>query len=129
MSVAGRSVLCLAAVLLSLATGLGAYASHGLADVLDAQSLRSFEIGVDYQFFNALGLLGLALLIERRPRDRAYLAAAALLLAGIVLFCGGLYVSALDGPAVLAAAAPAGGVCLIVAWLVCAYGAWRSRGN
>lgn len=128
MSPGSRALLCLAAVFLSLATGLGAYASHALPRVLDAQSLRSFEIAVDYQFFHALGLLALAILVERYPRNRAYLLSAALLVAGIVLFCGGLYVSAFDGPALLAGAAPAGGICFILGWLVCAFGVWRARG-
>jgi uncharacterized membrane protein YgdD (TMEM256/DUF423 family) len=127
VAVTSRVVLAVAALLLGLATALGAYASHGLDGVLDAPSLRSFEIAVEYQFFQALGLVGVGLLLDRDAANRAYLIAAVGLALGMLLFCGGLYASALDGPRVLAGAAPFGGTLLILSWLVCAFGAVRGR--
>lgn len=115
-----RTLLALAAVMLALATGLGAIASHALDGVLDAAALRSFSTGVDYQFVHSLGLLGIAIYGERHPEMRLLAIACLLLVAGIVLFCGGVYASSLGGPGWIAGLAPAGGVSLIVGWLVAA---------
>ena len=119
-----RSLLVLAAVLLAVATGLGAYASHGL-DKLEPSALETFKTAVDYQFFHALGLFGLALLIDRHPNARTLAVAALGLIVGVALFCGGLYASSFGGPRFLAQLAPVGGTALIVSWLVAAVGVLR----
>jgi uncharacterized membrane protein YgdD (TMEM256/DUF423 family) len=120
-----RWLIAIAAVLLAAATGLGAVASHALASVLDPAALHSFETAVDYQFIHSLGLMAIAIYGERHPAAKALNAAAILLLAGIILFCGGVYTSSLDGPGWIAGLAPTGGVSLIVAWLVVGFAALR----
>ena len=115
-----RSLLALAALLLAIATALGAAASHALDGVLDADSLHSFETGVEFQFLHALGLIGVAIYAERQPRSPLLYVAAGLLVFGIFLFCGGVYASSLGGPEWIAGLAPIGGVGLIVGWLVTA---------
>jgi uncharacterized membrane protein YgdD (TMEM256/DUF423 family) len=127
MSKPSRALLAIACLALSIATALGAYGSHGLANVLDASHLRSFEIAVDYQFFHALGVMGLAIVVDRYRANRLFVVCAGLVLIGMLLFCGGLYASALGGPRLIARGAPAGGSLLILAWLVGAYGALRNR--
>ena len=116
------------ALLLALATALGAIASHALGGTLDAGALHSFETAVEYQFIHSLGLLVAAILLERQPSKPLFIGAA-LLLVGILFFCGGVYASSLDGPRWIARLAPTGGVSLIVAWLVIAFAAlhraWR----
>ena len=69
-----------------------------------------------------VSVLAFAVLIlaERQP-SRPLMIGAALLLAGILLFCGGVYASSLDGPRWVARLAPTGGVSLIAAWLVVAF--------
>jgi uncharacterized membrane protein YgdD (TMEM256/DUF423 family) len=47
-----------------------------------------------------------------------------LLLAGLILFCGSLYLLAVTGARWLGAIAPIGGLASIVAWLVVAWVAW-----
>jgi uncharacterized membrane protein YgdD (TMEM256/DUF423 family) len=116
-----------AAVLLALATALGAYAAHGLDRLLDAHALGNFRTGVEYHFYHALGLLGVALLRERHPQSAAFGLTAWLLLAGIVLFSGSLYVTAFGVLSFLTAAAPIGGLCFIAAWIALAVGALRLR--
>jgi len=118
-----KLMLALAAVLLALATALGAVASHALGNSLSADALASFETGVDYQFIHALGLLALTIYGRQRTDSPLLSVAALLLLVGIALFCGGVYASSLDGPHWIARLAPAGGISLIVGWLVVAAGA------
>jgi uncharacterized membrane protein YgdD (TMEM256/DUF423 family) len=120
-----RALVMAAALLMAAATGLGAYASHGLDPLLGADALSAFRTAVDYQFFHALGLIGVALYGERHPAMKALPVAAILLLVGIAGFCGGVYSSSLDGPSWLSALAPAGGISLIAGWLVVAFAAAR----
>jgi uncharacterized membrane protein YgdD (TMEM256/DUF423 family) len=115
-----RILMAAAAVLLAVATALGAISSHALGGSLDADALHSFETAVEYQFIHSLGLLAVAILADRQP-SRPLVIGAVLLLAGILLFCGGVYASSLDGPRWVAGLAPTGGVGLIAAWLLVAF--------
>jgi uncharacterized membrane protein YgdD (TMEM256/DUF423 family) len=123
MNSLGKILMVSAGVVLCLATGLGAYASHGLVGVLDARSLSSFTTAVDYQFYHGLGLLAVGILLDRHPRARVLWIAGALFIVGVVLFCGSIYVTTLGGPAALGRAAPTGGVAFMAGWLAVAVGA------
>jgi uncharacterized membrane protein YgdD (TMEM256/DUF423 family) len=109
-----------AALLLAIATALGAVASHALEGRLDADALHSLGTAVDYQFIHSLGLLTLAIYAAGQKTSKPLGLAALLLLAGILLFCGGVYASSLDGPGWIARLAPTGGVSLIAGWLLVA---------
>jgi uncharacterized membrane protein YgdD (TMEM256/DUF423 family) len=119
-----RALMATAALLMAIATGLGAWASHGLANLLDASALRTFETAVGYQFVHALGMLGLGMFCTQQPGVRVPGLAALVLLAGILLFCGGLYASSLGGPEWIASLAPVGGIGLIVGWILAGLGLW-----
>lgn len=117
----------IAAVTLALAVVFGAFGAHALRDRVDDYSLGVYETGVQYHFFHALGLLAIPLLV------RAGLISAApagwacwLLLAGIVLFSGSLYLLAITGTTTLGAITPIGGVAFIGGWLALAYAALQS---
>ncbi len=116
-----------AALLLALATALGAVGAHALRPRLSADHYQVLQTAVQYQFFHALGLLGLGLLLDRWP-GRALHAAAWLLLAGIVLFSGSLYLILAGAPRLLGVATPLGGLALIAAWCLAAF-ALRPRGR
>lgn len=113
-----RRQLIWAGVLLSTATALGAFGTHALKPVLPEARFESFQIGVMYQFFHALGLLGIGLL-QRNYGASAWLKAAAqLVVFGIVVFSGSIYAMTFGAPRSLGMIAPIGGVALISAWLV-----------
>jgi uncharacterized membrane protein YgdD (TMEM256/DUF423 family) len=128
MSSSGKLFVVLAGLLLASATGLGAYASHGLRGVLAAADIATIGTAVEYQFFHGLGLLGIALLTERIG-GAALKVAGWLMFAGTLLFCGGIYAHHLLGMASAGAVAPLGGSALIVAWLALAFGAARAGGR
>jgi uncharacterized membrane protein YgdD (TMEM256/DUF423 family) len=116
--------LGVAGVLLALATLCGAFGAHTLRSTLAPERLALWETAVRYQFFQSLGLLGVALTL--RSLDSGALRLAALLLAvGVVLFCGSLYALALGAPRLTGIVTPFGGLAWIAAWLLFAYGAWR----
>ena len=121
----GKILLVTAAVLLLVATALGAYASHGLEGVLEPRALASLQTAIEYQFYHGLGLLAAALLADRYPESKLLGTAGALFVTGIVLFCGSIYVTSFGGPAVVGGAAPVGGICFMLGWLTLALAAIR----
>lgn len=122
---AARRVLGTASVLLALATIAGALGAHALKSHWPTQRLEVYDTAVRYQFYHALGLLGIGLAL--RTLDVAPLRAAALLvIAGIVLFSGSLYALTLGAPRLTGAVTPIGGLALVAGWLTFAYGVWRS---
>lgn len=120
-----RIVLCLAGVLIALATVLGAAGAHALKDSLSPERLDTFEVAVRYHFFHALGLLGIGILM-RLAASRALSFAAASIVAGIVLFSGSLYALSFGAPKGFGLVTPFGGLLLIAGWVVFAAGACRS---
>jgi uncharacterized membrane protein YgdD (TMEM256/DUF423 family) len=125
MSPTGKLFVVLAGLLLAAATGLGAYASHGLEGVLPPADVAIVRTAVDYQFFHGLGLLGVALLTERIG-GVALKVSGWLMFAGTLLFCGGIYLHHLLGVESASTVAPIGGSAMIAAWLVLAFGTARS---
>ena len=117
--------LLAAGVLLALATLAGALGAHTLRATLSAERLDLWETAVRYQFFQSLGLVGVGLTLRGVERG-ALAAAAALIGAGVVVFCGSLYALALGSPRALGALPPLGGLAWIAGWLLFAYGAWRA---
>lgn len=115
------------ALALGLAVMLGAFGAHGLRGRLDAYAMSVYERAVFYHFIHAIGLLIVSLL----PRINALTISSAtwvcvLLLAGIVIFSGSLYVLAVSGIRGLGAITPFGGVAFIAAWLLLAFMMFRS---
>jgi uncharacterized membrane protein YgdD (TMEM256/DUF423 family) len=110
-----------AAIMLALAVCIGAFGAHGLQARLDAYSLGVYEKGVFYHFFHALGMLAVPLLVRAGLiSESAGKWTGWLLLAGIVLFSGSLYVLAITGERTLGAVTPFGGASFIAAWAVIA---------
>ena len=108
-----------ASILLALAVVLGAFGAHALRDRLDAYSMSVWEKAVFYHFIHALGLL----IVSFLPKTGTFSEFATnwvcgLLLAGIVIFSGSLYLLAASGNRWLGAITPVGGVSFIAAWLM-----------
>jgi len=75
--------------------------------------LATFETGVRYQLFHALGLIAVASAAARWPSSGA---AGWLFVAGTVLFSGSLYLLAITGVRWLGAITPLGGLCFLAGW-------------
>ena len=123
-STEARLLLCIAGLMLLEATVGGAVASHALTN-LDERSLRSFQTGVDFEFFHALGLIGIVLVADRIGATLWLRAAAWLVVVGVALFCGSIYIGTFGAARGVLALAPYGGVALMAAWLAFAIGVWR----
>jgi uncharacterized membrane protein YgdD (TMEM256/DUF423 family) len=106
-----------------LSVVLGAFGTHLLKDRLSADAINVYDTGVQYQMYHSIGILLIALLIERLPSQKLAIWAARLLLMGIVLFSGSLYALALSGVKVLGAITPLGGIAFIAGWICLALAA------
>ena len=101
-------------VFLAFAVALGAMGSHFLESKLSNGLLDTWETAVQYQFWNALGLMGLSLL-ERSYRVSLGLAMT-FLVVGIVLFSGSLYVLCLAPNPWIVYLTPLGGLSLLIGY-------------
>ncbi len=103
------------------AVAMAAAAAHAMAG-LAPPALRAVDSGVQIQGWHALALLGCGLWSRQRG-GLAHWAAAAFAL-GTVLFCTAVYAFGLAGLS-LDAVAPAGGLLLMLGWLLLAASAVR----
>jgi uncharacterized membrane protein YgdD (TMEM256/DUF423 family) len=111
-----KTYLILSALAGGLAVLLGAFAAHGLKGRLVPELLAAFRTGVDYQFYHALALLGVAILLRNGQGEQMLVAAGLLFIAGLLLFSGSLYGMSLLGWKWLGAVTPLGGLCFVGGW-------------
>lgn len=116
-----RHFLVIAALSGFLAVALGAFGAHGLKDKLAPDLMAVYQTAVQYHFYHTLVLLAVAMLLLRYPQQGALVASGGLLVAGLLLFSGSLYVLALSGVRWLGAITPLGGVAFLLAWLLLAW--------
>jgi len=110
-----------------LSVVLGAFGAHLLEDRLTADALDVYDTGVQYHMFHSVGILLIALLIDRLPSPKLAIWAARLHLIGIILFSGSLYVLAFSGVKILGAITPLGGVAFIAGWICIALAARKGK--
>lgn len=108
----------------AIGVGVGAFGAHGLKDSVSPEALATWNTGVLYHLFTALGLVLYGLF--RAASGRRGLGGA-LLLGGSLGFSGSLYLYVLGGPRWLVFVTPIGGVAMIAGWIAFAWEAWRSR--
>lgn len=117
-----QAVFGLGALLAMLAVITGAIGSHVLSAHWDAGKLAIYETGNRYLMYHALGLLVLSL-AHGRVRPGAYRAGTLLLITGVALFSGSLFVYTLLGVWFVVYLTPVGGMAMVIGWLVLALGA------
>jgi uncharacterized membrane protein YgdD (TMEM256/DUF423 family) len=120
-----RSLLAVAALLMLLAVGAGAFGAHALKSRLAPDMAAVWQTAVQYHAWHALGLLAIGVLLVQWPGRSALAVAAWLLIVGIVLFSGSLYAMALTGIRGLGAITPVGGVAFLGGWAALAWACWR----
>jgi uncharacterized membrane protein YgdD (TMEM256/DUF423 family) len=120
-----RFALLLAAKFLFAAVVLGAWGAHAFRANVAVDLSAIYATAVQYHFWHALGLLAVGVLLTQKRDSRALAACAWLLVAGIVLFSGSLYLVALTGNRAISVVAPAGGIAFLAAWASLAWAAWR----
>ena len=112
----------LGAVFALVAVAAGAFGAHALRVRLTPERLAVFETAARYQMYHALGLVAVAWALTRWA-GQLPVWAGWLFVAGIVLFCGSLYLLALTGIRWWGAVTPLGGVAFLAGWLCLAISA------
>lgn len=111
----------------ALAVILGAVGAHALSGYVTGRYLAIYETANTYHFYHSLALIGAGLVAMHLPTSRWIKWAGGLMLAGMVLFSGSLYLLAITGQHWIGALAPVGGTFLIVSWILFAIAI--ARGN
>ncbi len=96
---------------------MGAFAAHKLKASLSDYHLSIIQTAADYQIYHALGLILIGLLYQQ-SKNRLTAMSGWLMLTGIILFSGSLYLLGLYGTKALGMITPMGGLCLLIAWLM-----------
>jgi len=120
-----RIITLLAALNMIVAVGAGAFGAHGLKRLLTPEMLAVWQTAVTYHIAHALGLFILAGLSARLNQPLIGMAAW-VMLAGIVMFSGSLYLLSTTGMRWLGPITPLGGLAFMAAWAIVAWAAYRS---
>jgi len=118
MSPTAKLFLAIGGINAALVVALGAFGAHGLKARLTPDMLAVYQTGVHYHLFHALGLLVVGLVAMQISDSATLRWSGWLMLIGIVLFSGSLYVLSISGLRWLGAITPFGGVSFIAAWVL-----------
>lgn len=94
---------------------MGAFGAHILKDVLSEYYLEIFQKAVYYQALHSLGLILIGMLLRRYATVRL-VAAGWLMLSGIALFSGSLYLLVATEVKALGMITPLGGILFVLSW-------------
>lgn len=122
--------LAAGALLGGIAVALGAFGAHGLKKIVPAETVSTFQTGVQYQLYHAFALIAVAIIFEKFPNKLMVWAGASFCM-GTLLFSGSLYLLTLlkatgkiglEGIGIIT---PFGGVFFIIGWLLLFAGAMK----
>ena len=108
-----------AALLMFLAVAMGAFGAHALQDRFGPYEKDLWSKANFYHFTHGAGLLLIALLARVDSLTETEVARiAGVMLAGLVVFSGSLYLLALSGYRALGMITPIGGTLMIISWVM-----------
>lgn len=117
-----KMFLAIASFMMALAIALGAFGAHGLKSILDEYMLKVYNTGIQYHFYNTLGLFIATFIYALKPQSRKIYISLWLILIGMIIFSFSLYALTILNMPILGAITPIGGTLLIIAWLTLTYG-------
>lgn len=117
----------LGAAFMMLGVGAGAFGAHGLSSYFEKfpDMAGTYDTAVRYHVYHALGLFAAAWLADKYPVSLTTWGGY-LLVAGIVIFSGSLYLLVFTRQSWLGAITPIGGVAFIAGWGCLLLAAWQS---
>ena len=108
-------------ILGALAVALGAFGAHALKGMLEASGRSdTFETAVKYQFYHAIALVLVGLLMKGAGQDAVRLLgwSGNAFVVGVIIFSGSLYAICFTGITKFGATAPIGGLSMIAGWIL-----------
>lgn len=118
MSALAKLFLILGGVNAALTVALGAFGAHILKTQLSSAMMAVYHTAILYHAIHALGLIALGAVAAWLPGSGFLKSAGWTMFAGIVLFCGSLYLLSITGAGWLGVITPVGGVAFILAWVL-----------
>ena len=112
--------LFLGSVNMFLVVVLGAFGAHGLKERLSPEMMAAYQTGIQYHFYHAAGLLIVGILSFFPQMSSLIRWSGFLMVVGIVIFSGTLYLLSVTGARWLGAITPVGGTAFVVAWFLLA---------
>jgi uncharacterized membrane protein YgdD (TMEM256/DUF423 family) len=116
---AARLFIVLGALVLAAGVALGAVSAHAANSAPHPEAARLLQTAVLYQLVHGLGLLAVGVLARVSAPSRLLALSGALLLVGILAFCGSLYSLAFAAVS-LGVLAPIGGSAFMAGWVLLA---------
>lgn len=118
-----RKILLAASLLITLAIAAGAFGAHALKDVLTEYQKGVYEKAVFYQTTQAIAVL----ILGFNAGSKNIIIAAWLIIAGIIVFSGSLYLLVFSGIKLFGAITPLGGSSLIAGWGYLSYSFFKGK--
>ena len=118
-----KKYLFIGSILAGLAIILGAFGAHALKKMVPAETVASFQTGVQYQMYHAFALI-IAAILSNNIKSKFIHWAAKSFIAGILLFSGSLYVLTFlkatesVGLTGIGMITPVGGLFFIAGWIL-----------
>ncbi len=113
-----RVLLMIGSLFALLSVALGAFGAHALRKKLSSDQLAVYQTGVQYQMYHALGLLALGIYAAVFGQNGWLTLSAVLMVIGVILFSGSLYMLTLTGKRGFGAITPLGGLSWIISWVL-----------
>ncbi|MGH1427834.1 MAG: DUF423 domain-containing protein [Arenicella sp.] len=108
-------ILIIGTLMMFIAISLGAFGAHLWQNILiENATEKAFATASQYHFIHALALLWIGSYGKQNKQIMGW--ASSVMLVGILIFSGSLYILALTNIRWLGAITPIGGLCLLAAW-------------
>jgi len=121
LSETSRTFIIIGAIAGFLSVALGAFGAHGLKQSLSSELMAIYQTAVSYQIYHSLALILIALIFQHQ-QNNFIKAAGWIMLAGMLIFSGSLYLLTLTDTRWLGAITPLGGTLLLLSWLLLGLG-------
>lgn len=127
-----KKLILLGSILGFIGIILGAFAAHGLENLISEDSIDTFETGVKYQIYHALFLLFLS--AQNFTSDKFNKTLFWLVLLGVIFFSGSIYGLATNELTnfdfkMIGWITPIGGTLLILSWALLFINVIKKRNN
>ena len=114
-----KTYIIVGALLSAIGVIIGAFGSHSLKTKLNPEELVIYDIATRYLMYHSIGIISLGILAYNVP-DSVVEIPIIIMLIGIILFSGSLYLISIKGYTKLGIITPFGGTAFIVSWVLLA---------
>ena len=116
-----KMFLAIASFMMALSVSFGAFGAHALKTLLNEYMLEVYKTGVQYQFYNTLGLFAASFIYYLKPDSKKVYLSLWLILLGMCIFTFSLYLLTISSMPILGAITHIVGSLLIIGCLLLTY--------